>query len=289
MRIRRLDLLKYGHFAGAGLDLPAHTPDFHMVFGLNEAGKSTALSAIEDLLFGVPHNSPLNFMHDYPSMRLGALVEADVAELSVLAQQIEETKEVLEGLREQEQALSFQADSLDGTWRSLWIKTGLEPLSSDVMLEWIGLRSRILQIISRQSSSEREARALRDEETSARDLLVRQLNGAGIDTAAVADRPLRVVLEFASQAQRQNESQAAAIWALEEKLAKAASDTVRKRKTVEAADSRVTEWQGQWADAISDLGLNPASPFETLDAQINAIDELREAANRISDLRHERI
>jgi uncharacterized protein YhaN len=35
--------------------------------------------------------------------------------------------------------------------------------------------------------------------------------------------------------------------------------------------------------------LNAAATSETLDAQINAIDELREIANRINDLRHERI
>jgi uncharacterized protein YhaN len=77
MRIRRLDLLRYGHFTNADFDLPAHRPDFHMVYGLNEAGKSTALSAIEDLLFGIPHNTPHNFLHDYGSLRVGALVEAD--------------------------------------------------------------------------------------------------------------------------------------------------------------------------------------------------------------------
>jgi uncharacterized protein YhaN len=83
MRIRRLDLLKYGHFTNAGFDLPDHQPDFHMIFGLNEAGKSTALSAIEDLLFGIPHNSPLNFVHDYASMRLGALIESEARTLAV--------------------------------------------------------------------------------------------------------------------------------------------------------------------------------------------------------------
>jgi uncharacterized protein YhaN len=51
----------------------------------------------------------------------------------------------------------------------------------------------------------------------------------------------------------------------------------------------VKAWQEQWTAAIRALGLNPGSPFETLDAQINAIDELREVANRINDLRHERI
>jgi uncharacterized protein YhaN len=77
MRIRRLDLLKYGHFTNADFDLPVHRPDFHMVYGVNEAGKSTALCAIEDLLFGIPHNSQHNFLYDYGSLRLGALIEAD--------------------------------------------------------------------------------------------------------------------------------------------------------------------------------------------------------------------
>jgi uncharacterized protein YhaN len=50
MHIRRLDLTRYGHFTDFNFKLPATEPDFHIVFGPNEAGKSTALSAIEDLL-----------------------------------------------------------------------------------------------------------------------------------------------------------------------------------------------------------------------------------------------
>ena len=45
------------------------------MFGPNEAGKSTSLSAIEDLLFGIPGNSRYNFLHDYGSMRVGAILE----------------------------------------------------------------------------------------------------------------------------------------------------------------------------------------------------------------------
>ena len=77
MRIRRLDFLAYGHFTDAGFDLPANQPDLHCVYGLNEAGKSTALSGVEDLLFGIPHNTRHGFLHDYGSMRLGAAVEGN--------------------------------------------------------------------------------------------------------------------------------------------------------------------------------------------------------------------
>ena len=75
MRIQRLDLLRYGRFTATHLALPASDSDIHIVFGPNEAGKSTALSAIEDLLFGIPGNSRYNFLHDYGSMRVGAVLE----------------------------------------------------------------------------------------------------------------------------------------------------------------------------------------------------------------------
>ncbi len=83
MRIQRLDLLRYGCFTDVSLDLPAHTPDIHIVFGPNEAGKSTSLAALEDFLFGIPHNSPRNFLHDYGSMRVGAVLQSNGETLDI--------------------------------------------------------------------------------------------------------------------------------------------------------------------------------------------------------------
>ncbi len=77
MRIRRLDLIRYGRFTDQHLELPLAKPDFHIVVGPNEAGKSTVLSALEDLLFGIPARSSMNFLHAYRSMRLGATFEAN--------------------------------------------------------------------------------------------------------------------------------------------------------------------------------------------------------------------
>lgn len=54
MRVRSLDLIRYGHFTEASLHIPSEGPDFHIVYGENEAGKSTTMSAIEELLFGIP-------------------------------------------------------------------------------------------------------------------------------------------------------------------------------------------------------------------------------------------
>ena len=84
MRLRRLDLIRYGHFTDRSVELPAGKSDFHIVFGPNEAGKSTALTAIEDLLFGIPMHSTYNFLHDYSSMRIGADLENGSSSLEVL-------------------------------------------------------------------------------------------------------------------------------------------------------------------------------------------------------------
>lgn len=84
MRIDRLDLERYGHFDGTSLDLSDAGTRLHIVHGRNEAGKSTALSAICDLLFGVPHNSPMGFRHTNSALRIGALLSlADGTRLEV--------------------------------------------------------------------------------------------------------------------------------------------------------------------------------------------------------------
>ncbi len=78
MRLRRLDLIRYGHFTDYVLELgakPANTSDFHIVYGPNEAGKSTAFEGYLDFLFGIPSRSGYNFLHDYNSMRIGACLE----------------------------------------------------------------------------------------------------------------------------------------------------------------------------------------------------------------------
>lgn len=75
MRIEQLSLLRYGKFTDRVLSLPKATRDFHLVIGVNEAGKSTTRSAILDLLYGIETRSTLDFLHAKAEMRLGATVE----------------------------------------------------------------------------------------------------------------------------------------------------------------------------------------------------------------------
>jgi uncharacterized protein YhaN len=75
MRLCQLDLLRYGHLSDVTLSFPDNVR-LHVVYGVNEAGKSTALAAIADALFGFGHRTDFDFLHGSPNLRVGFTVSA---------------------------------------------------------------------------------------------------------------------------------------------------------------------------------------------------------------------
>jgi len=83
MRVDRLDLTRFGHFSDFSLNFgnAPDGPDLHLVYGPNEAGKSTTLAALVDLLFGMPRSSDFDFLHQYQTLELGAcLTQANTSQ-----------------------------------------------------------------------------------------------------------------------------------------------------------------------------------------------------------------
>jgi uncharacterized protein YhaN len=75
MRFDRLDILRYGALTDRPLEFRADAT-LHVVYGRNEAGKSSALKAFSDLLFGFPHEIEQNFLHEASTLRIGAAITA---------------------------------------------------------------------------------------------------------------------------------------------------------------------------------------------------------------------
>ena len=71
MKILQFNLLAFGHFTGTLLDLHEGEEGLHVVYGPNEAGKSSALRALRQMLYGIPERSSDNFVHPYGKMRIG--------------------------------------------------------------------------------------------------------------------------------------------------------------------------------------------------------------------------
>jgi len=80
MKIARLDLLAYGRFTDLSLDMD-QGHNLHLIYGANEAGKSTSLRAMLCLLFGFGRRASDDFLHGKGDLRVGGLLrDADGAE-----------------------------------------------------------------------------------------------------------------------------------------------------------------------------------------------------------------
>ncbi len=108
MRFVELHLKRFGPFTDVVLPLFNHLPTqvanstvskesshkqqlempprggMHLVYGPNEAGKSTTLRAITQLLFGFPHQTQDDFIHQSRDLRIGGLLELAGEQLSVV-------------------------------------------------------------------------------------------------------------------------------------------------------------------------------------------------------------
>ena len=82
MKILRIGLLAFGPFTDKILDLHKGHEGLHIVYGPNEAGKTSALRALRQLLYGIPERSSDAFIHPYAKLRIGGkLLKSDGAVL----------------------------------------------------------------------------------------------------------------------------------------------------------------------------------------------------------------
>ena len=74
MRLQRVELVAYGRCKNVGIDIGENLT---VVVGTNEAGKSTALDALTDLLWGIPPKSPKALDVGQSHLRVDAIVDED--------------------------------------------------------------------------------------------------------------------------------------------------------------------------------------------------------------------
>ncbi len=82
MKLLELHLKRFGPFTDRRLELGEGEQGLHVVFGANEAGKTSALRAIGALLYGIDERTGDDFVHARSLLRIGARLRArDGAEL----------------------------------------------------------------------------------------------------------------------------------------------------------------------------------------------------------------
>ena len=84
MRFDSLKIPAFGPFTDFKLEFSQSVADLHLIYGANEAGKSSLLRAIHNLLYGIPVRSSDNFLHSHPKLLIGATVSDGENDLTFL-------------------------------------------------------------------------------------------------------------------------------------------------------------------------------------------------------------
>lgn len=83
MKLLELYLYAFGPFTDFTIDLSGGKEGLHIIYGPNEAGKSSALRAITALFYGIPVQSSDNFLHEHKNLRVGSrIIHSDGSELT---------------------------------------------------------------------------------------------------------------------------------------------------------------------------------------------------------------
>ncbi|MFW2587738.1 AAA family ATPase [Sagittula sp. SSi028] len=84
MRLRQLSLDLFGKFTGHSYDFgDGASGDFHIIYGPNEAGKTTTMEAALRLLYGFPRSDPYDFQHQRKNLRLSGVLDLDGRDLTL--------------------------------------------------------------------------------------------------------------------------------------------------------------------------------------------------------------
>ena len=84
MRFDTIHIPAFGPFSDFSRDFVKNGHDIHLVYGANEAGKSSLLRGIHQMFYGIPAQSKDNFVHDNSKLRVGGTVSNDTNKLSFL-------------------------------------------------------------------------------------------------------------------------------------------------------------------------------------------------------------
>ncbi len=107
MKIESLQLIAFGPFTDQSIEFAPGPAGLSIVYGPNEAGKSSALRGLKSLLFGIESRSPDDFIHAYAKMRIAGKISNRAGEELALKRRKgrKNTLQTLEGEALDEQVL----------------------------------------------------------------------------------------------------------------------------------------------------------------------------------------
>lgn len=290
MRFDELRLLAFGPFTNESLDLRGGAPGgLHVIYGPNEAGKSTSLRAVKNFLFGMPRRSPDAHVHPLPRLAVGATISE--GERSFVLTRVKRDRNDLLGADGSVVAPELLADLLGHLdERSFSLRFGLDQVELEKGAEaLLGGSEEGLFAAGTAGADARSLLRQLEEEAAALYLargklpLLNRQNAEYEQAIAELRRSERPVEKWMLQ-QRAHETAAQEVASIQKQRSLVRGE-LRRLNRLKAVMSDLLEWQKANLRA-SELKHVPELPFDAFDRRIQISTQLKEAqveARRIAE------
>ncbi|MGE0370236.1 MAG: ATP-binding protein, partial [Candidatus Dadabacteria bacterium] len=111
----------------------------------------------------------------------------------------------------------------------------------------------------------------------------------GVDTGKLEGKPLGVVIEVTADVLANLREDAVKRKGLENRLGETKAEAERKQRDHKTAEEEKTRWEAKWKEAVQALGLTESTSAAEAASRLDAIEEMREKAVKINEIRHQRI
>jgi uncharacterized protein YhaN len=210
-------------------------------------------------------------------------------EIAVLARNIADQETRIAQLEKTEAALGSEWDELRQVWQTLWADVPIDALEPDEMAAWLDMREGIVALVERLRETQYQLDDSSREQQEALDQIHAAMVKVGQGAEDTKSGPLRVVIERAESYRREQVAKAERITEMREAVRAAALDVAKRQRELETAEESWTSWESNWAKAIAAVDLKGDSTPDTVAAQLNVLDEMRDHAAKARDLRDKRI
>jgi uncharacterized protein YhaN len=215
---------------------------------------------------------------------------AEVAgQLAQSKRQIDALEDQLLRARKTEAKLAVEHEQLTASWLEMWRGAPFDPLTPEVMLEWLDSRDEVFAALEEREAANSALVGARAEEDKAREQLLEELVNVGVGRTALEQDALPSVLERAAEEQRDGEKEASRKAQLEKDMEIASTDVRRRESDCVQAKAALDQWQAKWQAGLIAMGLDADAVPEAASVQVDIIDQMRDAAARINSLKNDRI
>jgi uncharacterized protein YhaN len=192
---------------------------------------------------------------------------------------VETLEEILVNNEKLQETLDRRTENLDIAWSKIWEPVGITPLSPKEMSGWLAktdkLQYKVNDILKKEYGAVQDGRRRQD----LRQTLLRKLEAIGETDSPVGDT-LGPLLVFGEAILEKMADQSRFYEKIKERKKKAQQTFDQTVADLETSREALSEWQGQWKEALSGLGLtNKVSTLEALDlVEIlqNCFDKIKE-------------